>query len=322
MKTATNLFLLAALLVATVGQPIDALGEPAVRMSYLQNDIHHLPLWVAMEKGYFKQEGVNVEIAAIFKAGPETMAAFAGGSLDVGYVGEAPATTAVANKTARVKAVAQVNTEGSAIVVAADSRMKSPKDLKGKTVAVPGHSTVQDFLLRKALKQNRLGLDQVNIIVLKPPEMIGALRTKQIDAFIAWEPYPSKALTSGVGRLLATSRDIWKNHPCCVIAVDTAFLEKNRAKVRSIARAHVRAIEFIKKNPEEAAKIAVKYTGMDEKTVKAAMKNVAYTPQLSVEGEREYVDFLNKMKFIKVDNPDAFVKRFLKSEVGDDTAVK
>lgn len=322
MRTATSLLLLATLLAAIFGQPMEAVGEPAVRMSYLQNDIHHLPLWVALEKGYFKEEGVKVEIAGIFKAGPETMSAFAAGALDVGYVGEAPATTAVANKAARVKAVAQVNTEGSAIMVASGSKMKSPKDLEGKTVAVPGHSTVQDFLLRKALNKSGLGLDQVNIIVLKPPEMIGALRTKQIDAFIAWEPYPSKAVTSGVGRPLATSRDIWKDHPCCVIVADTGYLKKNLPKVRSIVRAHRRAIEFIKKNPDEAAKIAVKYTGMDEKTVKTATKNVAYTPKLSVEGEREYVIFLEKLKFIKVGNPDQFVKRFLGSQVEDDSTKK
>ena len=80
-------------------------GQP-VRIAYLQSDIHQLPCWVALEKGLYEKEGVKVEVAGIFKAGPELMSAFAAGALDMGYVGGAPATTAVANKTARVGGVA------------------------------------------------------------------------------------------------------------------------------------------------------------------------------------------------------------------------
>ncbi|MFH1625414.1 MAG: ABC transporter substrate-binding protein, partial [Pseudomonadota bacterium] len=72
--------------------------EMKVRMGYLQSDLHQLAAFVALEKGLFQKEGIDVEIGGIFKAGPEEMSAFAAGSLDIGYVGVAPATTAVANK--------------------------------------------------------------------------------------------------------------------------------------------------------------------------------------------------------------------------------
>jgi NitT/TauT family transport system substrate-binding protein len=126
-----------------------AAPEP-VRMAYLQNDIHHLALWVALEKGFFQQEGVEVEIAGIFRAGPEVMSAFIAGALDMAYVGEAPTTFAVANGTADVKVIAQVNTEGSALVVSTGAEaIRLVSDLKGKTIGVPGHATVQDFLVKK-----------------------------------------------------------------------------------------------------------------------------------------------------------------------------
>ena len=308
MKKMALLFWVSLLCVVEVAQ-----AQP-VRIAYLQSDIHQLPCWVALEKGFFEKEGVKVEVAGIFKAGPELMSAFAAGALDMGYVGVAPATTAVANKTAKVVVLAQVNTEGSAIVVRRDGKIQSIPELVGRSAVVPGHSTVQDFLLQKALLKFKTPADQVKIMVLKPPEMIGALRTDQIDAFIAWEPYPAKAVTMGVGRVLAASRDIWKDHPCCVLAADAEFLESHPEKAKSVVRSHVKAIDFIRQHREEAIKIGVKYTGMDEASVRMAMENVNYTPVLSVEGEREYVDFLTKLKYIRVEDVRVFVNRFMRPD--------
>ncbi len=290
-----------------------ASGE-SIRIAYLQSDIHQLPCWVALDKGFFEAEGVKVEVAGIFKAGPELMSAFAAGALDMGYVGVAPATTAVANKTAKVVVLAQVNSEGSSLVVKKDGKIQTVSELVGKSAAVPGHSTVQDFLFRKALLKFKIQPDQVKIMVLKPPEMIGALRTDQIDAFIAWEPYPAKAMTSEVGRVIASSRDIWKDHPCCVLAADEKFLESQPEKAKSMVRGHVKAIEFIRQHREEAIKIGIKYTGMDEASIRLAMENVNYTPVLSVEGEKEYVNFLTQLQYIKMDNVEAFVDRFMRPD--------
>jgi len=308
MKKVFLLFLVNFLFFVSIAQ-----AQP-VRIAYLQSDIHQLPCWVALEKGLYEKEGVKVEVAGIFKAGPEMMSAFAAGALDMGYVGIAPATTAVANKTARVVVLAQVNTEGSAIVVKREGKIQSIPELVGKIAVVPGHSTVQDFLFRRALLKFKIQPDQVKIMVLKPPEMIGALRTDQIDAFIAWEPYPAKAVTMGVGRILASSRDIWKDHPCCVLAADAGFLERHLEKAKSVVRSHVKAIDFIRQHHEEAIKIGIKYTGMDEGSIRMAMENVNYTPVLSVEGEKEYVDFLTKLKYIKVENVQIFVDQFMRPD--------
>ncbi len=296
--------------------------EKAVRIGYLQSDIHQLACWVALEKGFYRQHGVDAGVAGIFKAGPEEMSAFAAGALDMGYVGEAPATTAVANGAAKATVLAQVNTEGSAIVVKKDSPIQKPGDLAGKTVAIPGHSTVQDFLLQKALVKFKVDSQKVSIVVLKPPEMIGALKTGQIDAFIAWEPYPAKACTMGVGQVLIASSQIWEHHPCCVLVSDDGFHKLRPKDVEGMVRAHVDATDFINQHPDEAVKIGMKYTGMDEETVRLAMKNVNYTYELSIDGEIEYVDFLSKLKYIDVPNAEAFVSRFIDARVLEEVVGK
>lgn len=314
MRSASVLTLGISLVFLGIAFPANSRDKP-VRIGYLQSDIHHLACWVALERGLYGKNGVEVEVAGVFKAGPEEMSAFAAGALDMGYVGEAPATTAVANKTTRATVLAQVNTEGSAVIVGIDAPQRNMLDLAGKRVAIPGYSTVQDFLIKKVMSRFGLGQKDVNMIVLKPPEMIGALRAGQIDAFIAWEPYPAKAQTMGVGRVLLTSHEIWENHPCCVLLASDHFLSMRPRDARAVVRAHVEATDFIKSNPDDAARIGVQYTGMDVPTIRLAMKNVVYTYDLSIEEEMEYVDFLARMKYIQISDPKAFVRKFINQEI-------
>jgi NitT/TauT family transport system substrate-binding protein len=169
--------------------------------------------------------------------------------------------------------------------------------------------------LRKALVKSGIKPKNVKIMVLKPPEMIGALRTGQIGAFIAWEPYPAKAQSMEVGKVLIASKEIWKDHPCCVLVADNRFLKDRPEEARAMVRAHVKATDFINTHAEESSHIGVKYTGMDLKTVNLAMKNVNYTYNLSIEGEKEYVEFLSRLRYIKVNDSKAFVGRFINQEI-------
>ena len=141
--------------------------------------------------------------------------------------------------------------------------------------------------------------------------MIPALRGKQIDAFVAWEPYPAKAVTSGAGEIILSSKEIWPRHPCCVLAADSRFVDANPDAVQRLLKAHVKATNYIQNNFQEAASIGAKYTGMDLDTVKLAMKNTGYQYELDVHGELEYVEFLKELQAIKVENPGWFVNQFI-----------
>ena len=282
-----------------------------VRLAYLQSDLHHLPAFVALEKGFYKEEGVLVEVAGIFKAGPELMSGFAAGSLDAGYVGLSPAIVAVANKTARVKVIAQVNKNGSALVVRKNTTNQDITTLKGKVIAIPGHSTIQDFLLRKALSDSGLNNNLTTIITIKPPEMISTLSSNNIDAFIAWEPYPSMAITRGFGKIMIYSKYIWQNHPCCVLVVSNEFLMKNPSKVNLLYNAHLKSINYIKNNLDDAVNIGVKYTGMDKNTIELALNNIQFDNHINTIKTIEYVQFLNKLGYTSIIDPRSFVKSFI-----------
>ena len=291
-------------------QPADH-GAAVIRLAYLQSDLHHLPAFVALEKGLYREEGLTVETAGIFKAGPELMSGFSAGSLDAGYVGLAPALVAAANGTARIALIAQVNKNGSALVVGKDSPVNKPADLMGLAVAIPGHATIQDFLLRKLFSDAGIEDNRATVITIKPPEMISVLSGGQIAAFMAWEPYPSLAVTNDTGRVLAYSQDIWPDHPCCVLAVSSAFLEKHAAEVNALRRAHRKSIDYIENNPVEAVSIGVKYTAMDPAVVTLALGHIQFDEQLSSSRVLDYALTLNKLGYTGIGDPPSFLQSLL-----------
>lgn len=288
-------------------------GTRVVRMGFLRNDLHQLAYYVAREKGFFTEQGLDVREAGAFNAGPEEMSAFSAGELDMGYAGTAPIVTFTGQKMADVKVVAQANTVGSAIVVRNGLEANDVAALKGRVIAVPGYSTVQDFLLRMALKKAGLNDKDVTIIVVKPPEMIPALAGGQIDAAVAWEPYPSMVEAQQAGRVLISSAKIWPNHPCCMLVADAKFLEKNSDTVRRVVAAHVKATKYIQDNQLEAADMAHLFTGQPQNITQAALKNIKFAYKPDEKGIEKYVEFLKNNAVIKVEDAGAFTRGLVDS---------
>ncbi len=136
-------------------------AEDPIRLGYLLGDIHQLAQAVARsteilgdDKSMLEQYGLNVEdaIGAPFANGGAVMDAFAGGYVDIGYLGSPPAILKHLNANIDTTIVAQANTEGSAIVVEAGSGITGIKGLAGKTIATPGESSIQFLLLKMALQ--------------------------------------------------------------------------------------------------------------------------------------------------------------------------
>ena len=290
------LCVLAAITGCSPGTP----DTGTIRLGYLQSDLHHLPAFVALEKGFFADEGLKVAVGGIFRAGPEQMSAFAAGELDVGYVGLAPAATAALNGVADITLLAQVNIEGSAVVCRPDT-YSTLAQLRGKTVAIPGHATMQDCLIQKGLRSAGLLPDMLSLMVLKPPEMLQAMTASDIDCFIAWEPYPAQAVCTGAGEIVVRSGDIWKEHPCCVLIASGSFARTRPEDTAKIIQAHRRACSFIAEHPEDALAIAVRYTGMTHDTIKEAMAHMRYTPDIDREKVGEFAAFLSDLNYLSPD---------------------
>jgi NitT/TauT family transport system substrate-binding protein len=308
---AASLALAASLLAGLAGCGGGKASAGHVRVGRLNNDLHQLAFYVAQQKGYFAEEGLEVEESGVYASGPEEMSAFQAGSLDAGYVGMAPAMLAAANGKADVRALAQANLDGSSILVRNPIDVVSVNDLAGRRVAVPNVGTVQDFLLRKALQEAGMSIGDVNELVMAPPEMLAALSSSSVDACVFWEPFPATAESRGLGAVLLSSQQIWDGHPCCAVMVSRSFLENDRASAEALARAHRRATEFINANPDEAVRMAAEFTGLDEEVARQAMRRITFTSEFNTAAIEEYAGFLAGQGLAQIADPAAFVDGFL-----------
>lgn len=136
-------------------------GKLQVTLGYINQDLHHLPMYIAQQEGYYEAIGLksaqNLQLKG-FANGVAVMEAFKANELRASYLGGAPALLKRLNDNVPIYAIAGVNNEGSAIVAAKNSSVKSVKDLNGKTVAIPGLGSVQSYILDQAARQSNLRL--------------------------------------------------------------------------------------------------------------------------------------------------------------------
>ena len=217
-------------------------GDNTVKIGYLPSD-HDAALFVADKQGLYAEKNITTELVQ-FNNGGDLMTAMASGQVDIGYVGIAPVLSSV-SKGVPVKVISSAQTEGSGIVVTKDSGINSAADLKGKSIATPGEASIQHVLLSYYLKKNGLSTNDLNISAMKVPSMNDALKTKQIDGIITFQPYVSIAANDTSNVVLENSSGILPNHPCCVVVASDDFIKNHEDKAKDIVDIHKNATKFI-----------------------------------------------------------------------------
>ena len=173
--------------------------------------------------------------------------------------------------------------------------------MKGKSIATPGEASIQNVLLTYYLKENGLSADDLNISAMKVPSMNDALKTKQIDGIVTFQPYVSIAANVSGNHVLADSEEILPNHPCCVVVASDDFIKNHEDTVKDIISIHETATKFINDNIE---------AGDADKVVKLLPEDIVSDASLEA-------DSLESFPFISgIDNTfKADVDAFQKLEV-------
>lgn len=107
--------------------------------------------------------------------------------------------------------------------------------------------------------------------------MLNSLVSREIDAFFCAEPWNTKAVIEGAGRILARSKDFLPGHICCILVVREAFLEGHGDLVRKYLQLLLSANEYLSRDYRRGAKIQERYTGVSADIIEQVLNKNGVT---------------------------------------------
>ena len=228
-------------------------GETVIRVGAFPN-ITHAQAMVGKANGWFeKAMGPNVKIEwKSFNAGPSAIEALFAGAIDMTYIGPNPTISGyVRSHGEALKVVSGAASGGASLVVRSNAGINKPEDFHGKRVATPQLGNTQDVALRAWLKSHGMkprdkGGD-VQVLPMANPDQLTLFLKQELDAAWAPEPWATRLIQEGNGRLFLDERDLWPNHQFVVtnLIVSTKFLREHPDVVKNWVRANVELTDWI-----------------------------------------------------------------------------
>lgn len=237
-------------------------------------------IYIAFEKGYYKEQGIEIDFGPTMPAG-EQMAMLGAGKLEVVTGGINPG---LFNAIARGLPIVVVADKGSlppgygfmSLIVRKDlwdsGQVKRIKDLKGKIVATNAPSSPNVYLWARAMEKEGLTLADVNMKSIPFPLMATALGNKAIDAANPGEPFATKAVEMGVGVRMMTLDQVTPYMQIAAIFYNRDFATKSQELARRWMVAYLKGIRQYHdalrekgSKREEMLQVLMKHTGIKER---------------------------------------------------------
>lgn len=244
---------------------------PKLRVGYVPEPAHGL-YYVAKEKGYFKQEGVDVELYQ-FGSAAEGMAAVNAKKLDVGTFGTT-APLLFISKGADLTIFGGMMIGGQAIVTRPERLAElSGKDLrvyKGKKIGLVKLST-GDVVFRGALKKAGIDIkkDLTYVEFGSPTAVVEAVKKGMVDAGLLWPPHFSLAEKNSGLKVAHYLEEFYPKYTCCRIVGNTTHINANKDTYRKFLAGLIRAYAFYKTNQEETVEIYTRNLKISEDIVRS-----------------------------------------------------
>ena len=238
--------------------------------------LESMPIFIAQDKGFFANHGVEVEVIAS-RGGGEAMKAFISG--DVQFVGTGfPEVGLMRERGVDVELYfAQTSGVPFALLTRKDLSIKSVADLKGKNIAVTSPGSLTTNMTRYLLKQAGLDPDRdVGLIsVGGGGEILGALEGKKVEAAMLFEPFVTVGLQQGFAQMLVDVPERLDAFSSSPLATSKAFIDKSPKEARAVFDALTEALTFIHADQAGTLEIAKKkFANADAKVLEAALARV------------------------------------------------
>ncbi len=219
------------------------------------------PVYAALEKGYFKNQGLDIDLQ-FHPHGKATLNAIVEGKADFGTSSETPFMHAVLNG-AKIYAIATTVTAEKhlAIVARKDRGILKADDLKGKTIGVT-IGTNGEYFLDTVLLLHSISRNDIKVVHLEPEQMADVLMSGEADAIATWNPQMHKARkTLGDRGSIFYAGGLYS--PLFVISARQDFVHNNPEIIEKFVRSLIESCEFIQDNPDESRRIAARHIGTD-----------------------------------------------------------
>ena len=246
--------------------------------------------FVAKDQGFFEKHGVDVTL----QLNPNTSlvaTAVASGSAEVGITTPTVAFQAVDNGIP-LQSFASTNVfpdpSAAGLVVSPTSGITGPKDLAGKKIGVPGIGGLLDVVMLEWVAVNGGDPSKINVVEISLPQTADVLKSGQVDGVAGVDPFLSRAVDLGVGKLVGDFMTVVPPGTVGGIFVTTkAWADAHKDAIRGMQDALDDALVYIKSNQDSARASLAKYTTLPPKVV-AGLKWPNLSTHLSPEASLKF----------------------------------
>ena len=252
-----RMWLAVSLLIAVVGSPH---AEARIVVGVSTVNVAFLPIYLTQDKGFFKDEGLDV-LVVMFNAGATNLQAVIGGDVQI-MAGGVPETVLARASGVDVKNFWAISNL-MPFQIYGSSKLKSLKDGKGKKFAISRFGSLSEFLTRSALRQS--GVDPKDVTMLQigaTPARFTTLATGIVDATILWFPVTERAKATGMNKLFDL-KDLYPHWTNVGFVARETWLAREKEQAIKFLRAYQRGVKHTRESRDDGIRTLRKYVGLD-----------------------------------------------------------
>jgi NitT/TauT family transport system substrate-binding protein len=318
MKKFFILLLIGFLILVSLGEGI-AQEETSLGMAVEFMD-HAACVYISRDKGWFEEEGINLNSYESYVTGMALASALARGDIQVAYMCLIPAINVYANAEVPIKIVAGTHKYGYGLAVNPE-KIKSVKDLEklGIRIGCVREGGAVDVLLHRTIDKYNLDEKEIlnNIRRMNPPKQVLAIKTEQLDAAFLPEQWASMAEDLGF-KMLLMSQDVWPEMQGSVLVVKEELIRDHPEIIEKLVKISQKATDWINQHPQEAAKIVARQlqeaggslfpveiadiaaqTEMTPEVLLKSMDRLEYATDIDSVVVQEAIDYVAQLGYLK-----------------------